>query len=247
MSRGSWRMRAVVKAVIRLGAGGADSGTIGDDDNAAGPRLGADPRRQRSTRHPPVETPHVALDELADHAEGLLPAERAATVTAHVATCPTCQAQQARLSAVRTVLAADDAGPMPAAVAARIETVLAAEQHSTAGPPPLGPLGRLGPHPRCCGERCRARRRRSLGPVGPARERDGHQQGQQWSRGIGHGRQRERPNVHRSRFQHASPRAPRPPAPTLGGPRGSGRTRGQRNRGTATVRSRCCFGRAVVR
>ena len=137
-------MRGGVQAVIRLGGGGADSGTIGDDDNAAGRRLGADPRRQRSTRHPLVETPHVTLDELADHAEGLLPAERAATVTAHVATCPTCQAQQARLSAVRTVLAADDAGPMPAAVAARIETALAADQHSTAGPRvPLRPV-----HPR---------------------------------------------------------------------------------------------------
>src|SRR5919199_5234466 len=44
-------MRGGVQAVIRLN-GGADSGTIGDHDNAAGRRLGADPRRQRSTRHP---------------------------------------------------------------------------------------------------------------------------------------------------------------------------------------------------
>jgi hypothetical protein len=37
-------MRAAVQAAIRQG-GGAESGAIGDDDNAAGRRLGADPRR----------------------------------------------------------------------------------------------------------------------------------------------------------------------------------------------------------
>src|SRR6266516_4814401 len=44
-------MRAVIQAAIRQGGGGADSGAIGDDDNAAGRRLGADPRRRRSTGH----------------------------------------------------------------------------------------------------------------------------------------------------------------------------------------------------
>jgi hypothetical protein len=38
-------MRAVIQAAIRQGGGGVDSGAIGDDDNAAGRRLGADPRR----------------------------------------------------------------------------------------------------------------------------------------------------------------------------------------------------------
>jgi hypothetical protein len=45
MSRGSWRVRAVIQAEIRQDGGGADSGAIGDDGNAAGRRLGADPRR----------------------------------------------------------------------------------------------------------------------------------------------------------------------------------------------------------
>jgi hypothetical protein len=54
VSRGSWWMRAVIQAAIRQGGGGADSSAIDDDDNAAGRRLGADPRRQGSTRHPLV-------------------------------------------------------------------------------------------------------------------------------------------------------------------------------------------------
>jgi galactokinase len=36
---------------VRQGGGGAHSGAMGDDDNAAGRRLGADPRRQRSAGH----------------------------------------------------------------------------------------------------------------------------------------------------------------------------------------------------
>jgi len=38
-------MRAAIQAAIRQGGGAADSGAIGGDDNAAGRRLGADPRR----------------------------------------------------------------------------------------------------------------------------------------------------------------------------------------------------------
>jgi hypothetical protein len=34
-----------VQPAIRQGGGGVDSGAIGDDDNTAGRRLGADPRR----------------------------------------------------------------------------------------------------------------------------------------------------------------------------------------------------------
>jgi len=43
-------MRAAIQAAVRQGGGGDDSGAIGDDDNAAGCRLGADPRRRRSAR-----------------------------------------------------------------------------------------------------------------------------------------------------------------------------------------------------
>jgi hypothetical protein len=45
-------MRAAIQAAARQGGGGVDSGAIGDDENAAGRRLGVDPRRERSTRHP---------------------------------------------------------------------------------------------------------------------------------------------------------------------------------------------------
>src|ERR671927_173664 len=67
-----------------------------------------------------AETPHVPLEELALHTEGLLPTGRAATVTAHVATCPSCRTQQGQLAGVRSVLAADDAGPMAAAASAAV-------------------------------------------------------------------------------------------------------------------------------
>jgi beta-glucosidase len=53
---------------VRQGGGGADSGAIGDDDNAAGRRLGADPRRQRSAGH--------ALEEAGDPAGWLRFPER---------------------------------------------------------------------------------------------------------------------------------------------------------------------------
>jgi hypothetical protein len=41
-------MRAVIQAAIRQGGGGADTAVIGDDDNAAGRRLGA----ARAAMHP---------------------------------------------------------------------------------------------------------------------------------------------------------------------------------------------------
>src|SRR6266567_3467925 len=52
-------MRAVIQAAVRPGGPGADSGAIGGDDNAAGRRLGADPRCRRSTGHARVRAAQV--------------------------------------------------------------------------------------------------------------------------------------------------------------------------------------------
>lgn len=70
---------------------------------------------------------HISVDELADAAEGLLDPARAAAVDVHVAQCPDCQATAANLRRVTELLAADSAPPMPAAIASRLDTVLAGE------------------------------------------------------------------------------------------------------------------------
>ena len=70
---------------------------------------------------------HISVDELADAAEGLLEPARAAAVETHVAQCPDCQAAAADLRRVTELLAADPAPPMPAAVASRLDSVLAGE------------------------------------------------------------------------------------------------------------------------
>jgi anti-sigma factor RsiW len=70
---------------------------------------------------------HISVDELADAAEGLLDPAFAAAVETHVAQCPDCQATAADLRRVTELLAADPAPPMPAAVASRLDSVLAGE------------------------------------------------------------------------------------------------------------------------
>jgi hypothetical protein len=70
---------------------------------------------------------HISVDELADGAERLLDPARAATVEAHVAQCPDCQVVAADLRKVTELLAADSPPPMPAAVASRLDSVLASE------------------------------------------------------------------------------------------------------------------------
>jgi hypothetical protein len=70
---------------------------------------------------------HISVDELADAAEGLLDSTRAVAVDAHVAQCPDCQATAADLRTVTELLASDPAPAMPAAVASRLDSVLAGE------------------------------------------------------------------------------------------------------------------------
>jgi hypothetical protein len=70
---------------------------------------------------------HISVDELADAAEGLLDPARAAAVDAHVSQCLDCQAAAADLRRITELLAADPAPPMPAAVASRLDSVLAGE------------------------------------------------------------------------------------------------------------------------
>ena len=77
---------------------------------------------------------HPSLDDLADAAEGLLDPDRAARVAAHLTGCARCQEAEAALSGVTAVLAAaPDPGPMPDAVARRLDDVLATESAQRAG------------------------------------------------------------------------------------------------------------------
>ena len=70
---------------------------------------------------------HVDEQTLAEFREGLLPARKAARVTAHLATCQRCADVDAQLAAVTTILARTPAPPMPASLAARLDAALAAE------------------------------------------------------------------------------------------------------------------------
>ena len=70
---------------------------------------------------------HVDEQTLAAFREGLLPARKAARITAHLATCQRCAETDAQLAAVTTILARTPAPPMPASLAARLDAALAAE------------------------------------------------------------------------------------------------------------------------
>ncbi|MFP5283695.1 MAG: hypothetical protein ACLGIF_09620 [Actinomycetes bacterium] len=76
---------------------------------------------------------HVAADELADAAAGLLDAPSSDRVVRHLAGCPLCQETAAGLRRVTEVLAAAPTPAMPAAVAARLERALRGEQARRAG------------------------------------------------------------------------------------------------------------------
>lgn len=91
---------------------------------------------------------HPSLDDLADAAEGLLDPDRAARVAAHLGGCGRCQEAAAALSGVSAALAAaPDPGPMPEAVARRLDDVLATESgqrtaaHAAAAHAGSHPLG----------------------------------------------------------------------------------------------------------
>jgi len=81
---------------------------------------------------------HVDEQTLAAFREGLLPARKAARITAHLATCPRCAEIDAQLAAVTTILARTPAPPMPASLAARLDAALAAEIARSAAASPAG-------------------------------------------------------------------------------------------------------------
>jgi Putative zinc-finger len=78
---------------------------------------------------------HVSAESLARYAEGLLSHGRAARIRAHLAGCPRCAAEQARLTEVTVLLREIPAAPLPPAVAARLDAALAAESALRAAQP----------------------------------------------------------------------------------------------------------------
>ncbi|MFI0486430.1 anti-sigma factor family protein [Actinomadura sp. 9N215] len=75
---------------------------------------------------------HLDYDVLADLAEGLLAADEAASVNAHLDTCADCRDLSADLADVSRLLAEAPAPSMPAELAERIDTAIAAESLTTA-------------------------------------------------------------------------------------------------------------------
>ncbi|NDU73364.1 hypothetical protein GWI34_12055 [Actinomadura sp. DSM 109109] len=75
---------------------------------------------------------HLDYDVLADLAEGLLEDDEAASVNAHLETCADCRDLSADLADVSRILAEAPVPPMPAELAERIDTALAAESMHTA-------------------------------------------------------------------------------------------------------------------
>ncbi|QFG23168.1 anti-sigma factor [Actinomadura sp. WMMB 499] len=70
---------------------------------------------------------HVDYEVLADLAEGLLEDDQAASVNAHLETCADCRDRSADLADVSRILAEAPVPSMPAELAERIDTALAAE------------------------------------------------------------------------------------------------------------------------
>jgi len=98
---------------------------------------------------------HVSAESQARYAEGLLSRARAARVHAHLAGCPQCAADQARLAEVTAALRDIPAPSLPPALAARLDAALAAESARRAALPagaegngaaqPAGPAPLPGP------------------------------------------------------------------------------------------------------
>ncbi|HSF26606.1 MAG TPA: hypothetical protein VLC50_03715 [Actinomycetes bacterium] len=77
----------------------------------------------------PDESTHLSADVLADLDEGLLATTEADRARTHLLMCPACAGEHAALAELRQALAADDPGPMPADVVARLESALRAAEH----------------------------------------------------------------------------------------------------------------------
>ncbi|MYV98161.1 zf-HC2 domain-containing protein, partial [Streptomyces sp. SID3343] len=68
---------------------------------------------------------HIDVDILSDLVEGLLPTEREADLTPHLAGCAECRDTRDALAEIRELLGAQPVEPMPADVVARIDSALA--------------------------------------------------------------------------------------------------------------------------
>ncbi|HEX2360778.1 MAG TPA: hypothetical protein VHI11_01765 [Jiangellaceae bacterium] len=89
---------------------------------------------------------HLDPTVLAEHDQGLLPADRATEVDNHLAGCGSCSTTLARLGQLRSVLAEAPAEiEMPTAVAARIDRALAAEHADRRGVAAVEPTATVHP------------------------------------------------------------------------------------------------------
>lgn len=79
-----------------------------------------------------MNSPHLDYDTLADLAEGLLEDDLAASANAHLDTCAECRDRSADLADVSRILAEAPLPSMPAELAKRIDSALAAESLHTA-------------------------------------------------------------------------------------------------------------------
>ncbi|MEV5573636.1 hypothetical protein AB0L06_26655 [Spirillospora sp. NPDC052269] len=79
-----------------------------------------------------MKSPHLDYDTLADLAEGLLEDDLAASANAHLDTCAECRDRSADLADVSRILAEAPLPSMPAELAERIDSALAAESLHTA-------------------------------------------------------------------------------------------------------------------
>lgn len=72
---------------------------------------------------------HIDIDELADFTESLVPPERAAAISEHLAGCGRCRSDVEALADVHQLLADAPAESMPDEVFARLQDAVAAEQN----------------------------------------------------------------------------------------------------------------------
>jgi hypothetical protein len=70
---------------------------------------------------------HVSAEAMADFRAGLLPARKAAAISAHLSTCRQCAELDEQLASVTSLLAAAPGPAMPAELVARLDAALAAE------------------------------------------------------------------------------------------------------------------------
>jgi hypothetical protein len=84
---------------------------------------------------------------MADFRAGLLPARKAASISAHLSACPRCAELDAQLAAVTSLLAATPTPPMPAGLVARLDAVLAAEAAARAAGTDAAVAGSAPPAP----------------------------------------------------------------------------------------------------